>query len=135
MTLTLVDAYECLNCCHEGCGIQFAVPTSWYTNRKNDHIIWYCPNGHGQHFTGLSDKERLEKEVIRERARRDQAEADAEWQSKQRQIAENSARAFRGVVTRTKNRVSKGICPCCNRYFAQLHNHMKAKHPDYGPRE
>lgn len=44
---------------------------------------------------------------------------------------ERSAAAQRGVLTRLKNRVAAGVCPCCHRSFKQLSEHMKMKHPDY----
>lgn len=37
----------------------------------------------------------------------------------------------RGVVTKTKNRIGKGVCPCCNRTFVELARHIATKHPDY----
>lgn len=37
----------------------------------------------------------------------------------------------RGQLTKLKRRVSNGVCPCCNRSFADLHRHMTEKHPDY----
>ena len=39
--------------------------------------------------------------------------------------------ATKGVVTRMKNRVSRGICPCCKRHFTNLERHMDTKHPSY----
>lgn len=39
--------------------------------------------------------------------------------------------ATQGVVTRIKNRVGKGVCPCCNRYFANVHRHMANQHPEF----
>ena len=39
--------------------------------------------------------------------------------------------AQKGVTTRLKNRVQKGVCPCCNRYFAQLQRHMTTQHPNF----
>lgn len=39
--------------------------------------------------------------------------------------------AARGQVTRIKNRVGNGVCPCCNRSFGNLHRHMQTKHPGW----
>lgn len=37
----------------------------------------------------------------------------------------------KGVVTRTRNRIANGVCPCCDRSFTNLQRHMASKHPDY----
>ena len=28
--------------------------------------------------------------------------------------------------------MANGVCPCCNRSFENLRNHMHTQHPDYG---
>lgn len=38
----------------------------------------------------------------------------------------------KGAHQRTKNRVAKGVCPCCNRSFTNLAKHMAGQHPDFG---
>lgn len=37
--------------------------------------------------------------------------------------------------TRTKNRIAKGVCPCCSRTFLDLQRHMQTKHPDFTKQE
>ena len=44
---------------------------------------------------------------------------------------ERSRSAIKGQLTRAKRRISKGVCPCCNRTFQNLANHISEKHPDY----
>jgi hypothetical protein len=34
-------------------------------------------------------------------------------------------------VTKLKQRVANGVCPCCHRSFVNLHRHMAGQHPDY----
>lgn len=55
------DNYSSVVC--DECGIRFLVPSEWKTRRIRDHETWYCPNGHGWHFTGLSEGEKLRREV------------------------------------------------------------------------
>jgi hypothetical protein len=113
------------------CGITYAVPPQWLAERREDHQTWYCPNGHHWHFPGKSDTEKLRDELQRERARLDQANAEADYQRKQRAAAERRTSAARGQVTKIKNRVAHGVCPCCSRSFSDLRRHMATKHPDY----
>jgi uncharacterized Zn finger protein (UPF0148 family) len=49
--------------------------------------------------------------------------------------AEASLRTTRGIVTKLKKRSAAGVCPCCNRTFKQLANHMAQKHPDFAKSE
>jgi hypothetical protein len=49
----------------------------------------------------------------------------------ERDTAERRRRAEKAAKTKIKNRVAKGVCPCCNRTFQNLADHMKSKHPDY----
>jgi hypothetical protein len=102
----------------------FGLSDEQYEVLLESHGSFYCPNGHPQHFTGESDAEKFRKLSARLQARCDQQ--DAEIQDTVRRL-----RSTRGVVTRIKNRVGKGVCPCCNRYFANLHRHMESKHPAY----
>ena len=96
--------------------------------------MFYCPNGHPLTF-GQTTKDRLEKELIRERQKLDQAQAEIEWQKKKRSDVERSLTATKGVVTRLKNRAQSGTCPCCNRTFSDLAQHMANKHPSFAHEE
>lgn len=112
------------------CGVQHAVPASLRSLQQRQHLDArpqqeiYCPLGHTHVIAGEGKAAKLERELQRERARHDQTKAE-------RDAAERSRRAIKGAHTRTKNRVAKGICPCCNRHFANLQRHMENQHPDY----
>lgn len=36
-----------------------------------------------------------------------------------------------GQVTKLKNRVGHGVCPCCNRSFGNLARHIESEHPTF----
>ena len=116
---TTLEVDVCLTC-----GIMFALPEEMLARaRKTPSIWWYCPNGHHWHFPVKTEEQKLQEakdQLARERSRHDQTQA--------------SLSATRGVVTKQRKkleRVSKGICPCCNRSFSDLKKHMQTKHPDY----
>lgn len=109
------------------CGCWHAFSKSLYEKMQQDSSkAVYCPNGHSWHYI-LSVKEQLEE--ARNRARR--AEARNTHLQDQYDASERSRTSLKGVITRTKNRISKGVCPCCNRYFEKLAKHIKTKHPKY----
>lgn len=112
------------------CGIPHGISTTRYNEAMNSGKGWHCPNGHNLVFT-QSEKARLEKELAKEKQRREWAESNAERSRKSAAREERRARAFKGIVTKTKKRVGNGVCPCCNRTFQNLMNHMKSEHPNY----
>lgn len=126
-TLVTVECYKC--------HILFAMPED--LNRRalsSPNLSFYCPLGHSQCYTE-TEEQRLKKKLEQEQARSarltsqvDQARARAEHE-------EHRARAYKGQVTKIKNRVGKGVCPCCNRSFVDLARHMENKHPDYSEAE
>jgi hypothetical protein len=121
-------------CC--SCGIAFAMPKSFQQqclDRPGVNVGkgFYCPNGHVQWYTGPSEAKKQA-----ERAKRAEEQA-AYWRDQmaneqmQHQATKRRERAQKAAKTRIKNRVSKGVCPCCNRSFANLRRHMTTQHPDY----
>jgi septal ring factor EnvC (AmiA/AmiB activator) len=113
-------------CCN--CGIEFAMQDSLYEARKRDGKQFYCPNGHGQHYTeSLQRKyERLKQENARLAD-----EAREALQAKQK--AEGELKKSEREVKRINTRVQAGVCTCCNRTFQNLARHMKTKHPNVVP--
>jgi len=128
----LLVAAVTMTCSHEGCGIVFSVPQAWREERRRDHATFYCPNGHQRWFpTGTSDLEQAQANAANLLHRLECARADAARHYEEKRATQRRLAATQGVVTRTKNRVGHGVCPCCRRSFAALARHMQAKHPEY----
>lgn len=122
MTLSSYEQYE-FRCCPR-CGIEYAAPMTFMEEcRKDPAIFFYCPNGHSRHFSE-SEADKLRKE--RDRLTQRLAQKDDEIRD-----LENRRRAAISQVTKLKNRVGHGICPCCNRTFENLQRHMTSKHPTF----
>lgn len=119
---------ETLTVVHCTCGMAFAIPESLdeqlLDHRGPNGKSVYCPLGHRWHYTGKNDAEQERAARIaaeqRERAVRDLLSAE-----------ERSHSATKGQLTKVKKRVTAGLCPCCNRSFADLARHMAGQHPDY----
>lgn len=122
-------------CCEAGCGAIIIMPADEMERYRDDHTPFYCYKGHNQHFPQKSDKEKLREKLAAAEKREASAKKREEWAKKDLQHEKNSNRALKGVVTRTKNRIKNGVCPCCNRTFKNLADHMKGQHPDYGADE
>jgi hypothetical protein len=132
-TLTFTGELQIVTC---WCGMKHAVPSGLYKHQEREKdagrsMSIFCPLGHEWTRGGLTEAERLRRQLeneqtlrIRERQAHDQTRATL-------RDTELSRRAERGAKTRIKNRISKGACPCCNRYFKDLHRHIQGQHPDY----
>lgn len=131
--LEFPNTLEPVTCCV--CGVQFAFPATLYRKKLEDKTRFFCPNGHEQHFVGKSEVEKLREQLERER-REHQAALETErqtthsWRSSY-ESAENSRRATKAQLTKVKNRVANGVCPCCKRTFTNLRQHMSRQHPDF----
>jgi len=105
------------------CGIRSAVPAELYREARRTGQEIFCPLGHSFIF-GDSQVERLERELT--------AARDAQARLiRQRDHAQHQARAQKGVATKLRRRAAKGVCPCCNRQFADMARHMATKHPAF----
>lgn len=118
-----------------GCGVVFGMEQQHLQRLKDENGSFYCPNGCSRQFCGETKAQRAERlqrqaeqKLQRERQWRDQREARLRDEA---EAARRSAAAHKGAHTRTKNRVAKGVCPCCNRTFQNLQRHMQTQHPEY----
>ena len=116
-------------CCK--CGINFGLPETL----KDDLVIsgksFYCPNGHSQYFT---KKESLEKKL---RLREDDLKREKAYSNNlynEKEDFRRKAAAQKGQKTKILNRIKNGVCPHCNRYFKNLHDHMVSKHKKIEPK-
>lgn len=123
-------------CCGD-CGIAFQIPETFIAQRQAKGGTWYCPNGHPRVFRE-TDVQKLERENARmtqKLAQKDDELREAwaghhdaleGWRRQGRVTA-----AYKGNATKLRKRAAGGACPCCNRNFVKLSQHMKTKHPDY----
>jgi hypothetical protein len=101
------------------CGTRHAIPEELYdlqTRQKRDGDVFtpiYCPLGHKWFLGGKSRADDLEKQLVVERARHDQTLAELDGERKNHNRTSDGLSATKGVVTRTKNRIANGVCPCC----------------------
>jgi hypothetical protein len=117
-------------CCN--CGVLFAMPKGLRRRFLDDHNLWfYCPNGHRQHYTGQTDAERekarADRLAVTLTHTRDQLNAER----RELEYERRSKAAVKGHLTRLRNRIAAGVCPCCRRNFANVRAHISTQHPDW----
>lgn len=118
-----METYACCNC-----GMLFSMTADFVQRRRQNHDSFYCPQGHGQVFSGDSEKEKLQREV--NRLKQDAARLEDLTIAAQRRAntAEEEARRARKEKARIEKRIHAGICPDCNRSFVNVARHMTTKH-------
>lgn len=123
--MTLLITIRCWKC-----DVEYGMNERIYASRKENKLGFFCTNGHEAAFNeSEADKLRRERDRLNQRL----AEKDDEIK-RQRDLREGTERqlsATKGVITKIKNRVGHGVCPCCSRTFENLARHMATKHSDY----
>lgn len=112
------------------CAIPFAVPSQYRAYLKDTGETFHCPNGHSQHYSE-STIDKLKKELEKEHSAKDRLWKIIDSKNETINSIERQKAAIKGHATRLKNRVKNGVCPCCNRTFSNLADHMKSKHPEF----
>lgn len=129
ITIELI-AEACLTC-----GVVFGLSNSHQKQLIQTGSTYWCPNGHGQHYTARKQAEEQIKELQNKLSQ--EREAAEYWRKSyygEQEDHDGTKRrlsATKGALTKTKRRVGSGTCPCCSRTFKQLSRHMRDKHPDY----
>jgi C4-dicarboxylate-specific signal transduction histidine kinase len=128
-SITIIETYN-VHCC-QTCGVSYALTSAFESRRRDDHKTFYCPNGHTQYYPQKNDVEKQRERA--ERLERQLANRDEDLRAAHaaQTAATKKLAAARGQLTKTKKRLANGVCPCCNRTFANLGRHMSGQHPDY----
>ena len=113
------------------CGVVFGVTERFQEERYKDKKSFYCPNGHSQYYPQETEEDRLRLKLHESYEEQQRLIHEVEETEEQRRQAQRSAAAYKGHYAKQKKRVSRGVCPCCNRYFKQLHRHIRNQHPEY----
>lgn len=123
-------AFVMEECCN--CGMPFYM-TAALQKRLLDQrpAEFFCPQGHPQWYTGKTEAQKLKDKLAA-------TKNEVAWYSGQlrdeREIRNHTERrlaATKGHLTRAKNRLIEGNCPCCDAHFDDLETHIKVIHPDF----
>lgn len=108
-------------CCN--CGTPFMIPKRMQRVLINNHETFYCPSGHPQSYCGKTEAQKLKEKLDELEKKRLQEHEDLQnkWLDA---LGENQK------LEKQLKRVHKGVCPCCNRTFQDLQNHIKTQHPE-----
>lgn len=123
------------------CGARQSMTAETHRVLQHANATFYCVHGHTSWYPpGEAEEDKLRRE--RDRLKQQLAQKDDEirdWRATandQRDKAEHERRranGYKGHATRITKRAKAGVCPCCNRTFKQLAEHMARQHPQFTP--
>lgn len=112
--------FEVIECAR--CATPFMVSAALRDYLRRSRDTFYCPNGHAQSYSKSTET------ILKEQHAKELQEKDNQL-ARERRLLQETAQAKNDLERKLK-RVHKGVCPCCNRSFENLANHMKKKHPE-----
>lgn len=116
---------ECANC-----GVSFGMPENWHNHFRKTHQYFYCPAGHNNYYPAKSDEEKLRDELKRKEQELSDRVLENFRIGNELDRATKTAKRVTNKLKKMERRVTNGVCPCCNRTFKDLADHMKTKHPE-----
>jgi hypothetical protein len=117
-----------VTCCE--CGVIFGLESGYRSVLQKNGKTFHCPNGHGQWY-GKSESDRLKEALDAERRTSQYWRGHWETERNAKNGMKGQLQKTKNELSRTKQRISNGVCPCCHRQFVNLHRHMNNQHPDY----
>lgn len=86
-------------------------------------------NGHSMSYAeNEADRLRRERDNLKQQMARVEEERNRAYKWGEDEAA--ARRKAEGELKQMQKRVHAGVCPCCNRTFANVARHMQSKHPD-----
>lgn len=123
-----------LNCGE--CGGTYAINERYRRQKYEKRGHWHCPYCRCSwgYSAGNSKIDDLESELAQAKRQADYHQQRARENADDAAAARRRLHATKGVVTKQRKkleRVKAGVCPCCNRTFQNLQQHMANKHPEF----
>jgi hypothetical protein len=122
-------------CC--SCFMHFAMDRVYFDKLQEDGREFYCPQGHRQWYSE-SKIRKLQRERDEATKRAETAAKRLAWAEKglvnaygQLEDVKKEKAAIKGQLTKTRKRISQGVCPCCHRQIVDMQRHMSSKHPEF----
>ena len=99
---------EKITCCAEGCHVPFWITSAHVSRLRETHELFYCPNGHQQHFSQETEEEKFKRLYEKEQERRFAAEdrARSNYSNYEQQIRFTAAQ--KGLVTKLRRKLGEG---------------------------
>ena len=119
------DSVELVHVTTSCCSLTQGIPRSQYDRCKNRGTRFYCCNCGGTQVFLTTENAKLKKQLK-------QVEADLLRSKTQTDTVRAQRNRVKRAHDKMRYRVKNGVCPCCNRAFESLWNHIRKEHPEFG---
>lgn len=123
------------------CKVDMWLPSALNESAKagRGEIPFYCAHGHKQFYVDGGSIEtilRRERDQLKQEQARLLDNLNTSEHNRQRAEliaieAQASERKAKKTLVSLKKRAATGVCPCCNRTFSALAQHIATKHPTF----
>lgn len=114
--------YECWVC-----GVPFGLSQAFKDSIQNHDGAFYCPRGCKLGF----GKSRLTVLAEEKAASERRLQAELNSANHARLVAEKERDSAVRAKRKVERRIAHGVCPCCNKTFSDIANHMLTEHKDF----
>ncbi len=97
-----MEGYFMQTCITKGCGISWFQPSGLDTQRRKDHLLFYCPNGHGQYYPELNSEEKLQNQLDETIRLKNRLAEEKERCCKQAETLRHKMNGLRGYISKLK---------------------------------
>lgn len=115
------------------CQVSFGITADYMARRREDGQDFYCPSGH-QNVYRETDLDRARKRAKKAEDAAAQARQSEQFHRDRAAQERRSSAAYKGHLTRAKNRVANGVCPvpgCKRSGFVRVAAHISSQHPTW----
>lgn len=113
------------------CSGVYAIAERYREGKYRKGGFWNCPYCQCSWGYGTSELSRVKDQLAESQRLVEQERKLKEWARQEARNTERRRIALKGQITKVKNRIGHGVCPCCKRNFENLRRHMLSKHPAY----
>ncbi len=99
-----MEGYFMQTCVTKGCGISWSQPSGFDDQRRKDHCLFYCPNGHGQYYPESNSEEKLQKQLDEMIRLKNRLAEDKERCCNETQKLKHRVNGLRGYIAKIKRR-------------------------------
>lgn len=111
------------------CGMLFAAPRVFMDEQRRlgQNGGFWCPAGHQRVFRETTES------ILRKEKEQSALSFQAQLNDANhaRLVAEKAAKKAIADKRKVERRIAHGVCPCCNKTFADISNHMLTEHKDF----
>lgn len=114
------------------CGGTYAISEKYRHNKEEQGGFWHCPYCQTDWGYAESENQKLRRELLQKDKKIAAAVAAHDQTKSELEHTERRRRAEKANATKLRKRIQGGVCPCCEKHFEDLQQHVQTEHPEFG---